>query len=167
MSNIRHKTIIGRAELVRFPELGDILIPAKIDTGADVSSLWASNIQATDTGLTFTLFNKASRYYTAHVVTVPKSQYHMTRIASSFGEKELRYVVKLRIELKGRRIKASFTLSNRSSKLYPILIGRRLLKGKFLVDVEAGEPLKQQEYRRLQRLAEEMQNISQEQENER
>lgn len=164
MTDARHKTIIGRAELVRFTELGDILVPAKIDTGADVSSLWASNIEETEAGLVFALFNRSSRYYTGHVITVPKSQYHMTRIANSFGEKELRYVVKLRIELKGRRIKASFSLSNRSSKLYPILIGRRLLKGKFLVDVEAGEPLKQQEYRRNQELKEAMQNIREENE---
>jgi hypothetical protein len=47
----------------------------------------------------------------------------------------MKYRTKLSIRLKGRRIKANFGLSDRSTHNYPVLIGRKTLHGKFLVDV--------------------------------
>lgn len=138
-------TIIGRAELVHLLDAHTSAIPAKVDTGADISSVWASDVQETESGLTFTLFDSSSSFYNGQVITLPKGEYRLTRIANSFGTKELRYVVKLRVEVKGRIVKTSFSLADRSLKTYPILLGRRLLKGKFLVDVSLGEPLAKRE----------------------
>ncbi len=134
-------TIIGRAEKIRFPDLGGMLVPAKVDTGADISTLWATGVHEVAEGLEFTPFGSGSDHYSAAPVVLPKGKYRLTRIANSFGVKEMRYVVKLRVEVKGRIIRASFSLSNRSTKTYPVLLGRRLLHGKFLVDVAAGSPL--------------------------
>jgi hypothetical protein len=53
----------------------------------------------------------------------------------------MRYVVKLQLKLGGKTIVGTFTLSDRSKKTYPILIGRKLLNRKFLVDVSKGSPL--------------------------
>lgn len=132
---------IGRAEQIRFPDFGDKKIPAKVDTGADMSSVWASDILEQDDHLSFVLFGNGSAYYTGQRILLPKGSYSVTRIANSFGVKELRYVVTLRIALKGRVVRASFSLADRSPKTYPILLGRRLLKGKFVVDVAQGKPL--------------------------
>lgn len=145
-------TPIGRAERVRLPQHGDMLIPAKVDTGADTSSIWASDVREHDGMLEFVLFGKGSQYYTGQTLTVQPSGYRVTTIANSFGHRELRFVVKLPVVLGGRLVRASFTLADRSSKVYPILIGRRLLKNKFVVDVAQGSPLVAEEKAELRRL---------------
>jgi len=129
-----------------------MLIPAKVDTGADTSSIWASDVREHDGMLEFVLFGKGSQYYTGQTLTVPPSAYRVTTIANSFGHRELRFVVKLHVVLGGRLVRASFTLADRSSKVYPILIGRRLLKNKFVVDVAQGSPLIAEEKAELRRL---------------
>lgn len=135
------KSIIGRAVKVAFPELGLKQVPAKIDTGADASSIWASSVVLDGTDLVCVFFGPESTFYTGKQVRFPKGEYSLTRVASSFGHREVRYKVKLSIRIGGKSINATFTLSNRSNKTYPILIGRRLLHGKFLVDVSTGSPL--------------------------
>ncbi len=153
-------TIIGRAEHIQLADYGTAAVPAKVDTGADISSVWASNVTEQAGQLQFTLFGPGSPYYSGHVITLGADDYRQTRIANSFGHKELRYVVKLRITLKGRTIRASFTLANRADKLYPILIGRKLLKNKFLVDVARGQVLHDEEQKRKRKLARELQQIN-------
>ena len=64
--------------------------------------------------------------------------------------------------IKGRTIKATFTLTDRSTKLYPILIGRSTLQGKFLIDVSKGAPLHEEENERQKRLKREMRRIKKE-----
>ena len=51
-------TIIGANEFVK---VNGEMVPAKIDTGADASAIWASNFQITDDHkLQFTLFDEGS-----------------------------------------------------------------------------------------------------------
>lgn len=141
MTSNKPTVIIGRAEHVRFVDFSDQLIPAKIDTGADLSSVWATDIKEEFGTLSFTLFGPNSPYYTGRAIRLGEDEYRLTWISNSFGTRERRYVVKLRVSLEGRRIKASFSLSNRHRKSYPVLIGRKLLKGKFIVDVSKGKIL--------------------------
>ncbi len=143
MSNDAPIAIIGHAEKIDLRDFGLINIPAKIDTGADLSSLWVSSVSEDEAGLHFILFGPESPYYTGIVQHFTKPDYTTTKVANSFGQKELRYKVKLRVTVKDRNIRATFTLSDRSLKKYPILLGRRLLRGKFLVDVADGSPLKE------------------------
>jgi ribosomal protein S6--L-glutamate ligase len=149
-------TTIGRAENVDFPMLGVFDVPAKVDTGAESSSLWASSVEETDDGLKFVLFAKSSKYFTGKHIIVPASSYSLTRVASSFGHSETRYKVRLQVIVHRRKIRATFTLSDRSQMVYPILLGRRLLQGKFLVDVSGGSPLKSEEEERTALLEKEL-----------
>lgn len=156
------KTIIGRGESVNFPSIGLKNIPAKIDTGADSSSIWCSKVKMRDGSLSCVLFAPGSKYYTGDEIVFGASELEVTRVASSFGHKQLRYKVKLPVEIKGRTIRASFTLTDRSTKLYPILIGRSTLQGKFVVDVTKDSPLGKQETARKKRLQSEMKRIKEE-----
>jgi ribosomal protein S6--L-glutamate ligase len=149
-------TVIGRAEKIDLLDFKLSEVPAKVDTGADTSSIWASNIVEKDDGLYFTLFGPGAPNYTGKLQHFTKPDYSLTRVANSFGQKELRYKVKLRINVKGRRIRATFTLSDRSLKTYPILLGRKLLHGKFLVDVADGDPLHAAEQQKAERLERDM-----------
>jgi len=138
-------TVIGRAEQIDLLDFDIPEVTAKVDTGADTSSIWASSIEERKDGLYFVLFGPEHPNYNGKEQRFTKPDYSLTRVANSFGQKELRYKVKLRMKIKNRSIRATFTLSDRSQKTYPILLGRRLLTGKFLVDVSGGSPLKDQE----------------------
>jgi hypothetical protein len=130
------KTVIGHTALIRFLDRAEHWVIAKVDTGADLSSVWASSVREQPDGtLAFILFGPKSHYYSGETIMLPKAEYRKTSIANSFGVKEERYVVKLRVEIQGRIIRATFTLADRSLKAYPVLIGKRALNGKFIVDV--------------------------------
>lgn len=145
-------TVIGRAEQIELVDFGNQVIIAKIDTGADISSIWASDVIEKNGKLSFVLFGEKSPYYTGKVIHLKTPDYRLTRIANSFGTKELRYVVQLRVRIHDRVINAVFSLADRSSKTYPILLGRRLLNRKFLVDVSKGQPLLAEEKSRRRKL---------------
>ena len=148
---------IGTVEVVNLPEYGIDNILAKIDTGADSSAIWASNIIQKDGELSFNLFGATSPYFTGEEIKTKK--YSIVRIKNSFGHTEIRYKVSIKLKMAGKLIKAQITLSNRANNRFPILIGRRTLKGKFLVDVS-----KKNTYAGYQRIlflvAKENQNIS-------
>ncbi|HVC36379.1 MAG TPA: RimK/LysX family protein [Candidatus Dormibacteraeota bacterium] len=130
---------IGQAEEINFPELKLSAIPARIDTGAQTSAIWATVIDEQDGILGFVLFDSDSPYYSG--VMHKTRNYEKRKIVSSIGNIEQRYVVKLLIELKGRKIRASLSLANRSRQVYPMLVGRNVLRGKFVVDVKHGQPI--------------------------
>ena len=130
------RTIIGRTSYARFPA-EKVRVPAKIDTGADSSSIWASELEIDDDGaLSFCLFAQGSPYYSGyrHVSHAYKARF----VRSSNGTAQVRYSVKLTIVLGGRKVRGSFTLADRSNNRYPVLVGCKLLYRKFLVDVARG-----------------------------
>lgn len=124
--------LIGRREFVSFPELDLDSVEAKIDTGAYTSSLHCENItinyENSKAILYFTLQQGISKTYRFPDFTKKK-------IKNSFGEMEERYVIKTLIKIGKKKIRTTISLSNRDNMRYPVLIGRRLLKGKFLIDV--------------------------------
>lgn len=132
-------TPVGRSEKIALPEYNLKGIPARIDTGATVSSIWASSIKETTEGLSFVLFDKKSEYYTGEVIKT--KSYGKRTVQSSMGHSETRYKLQMLMTLHGRRIRATMTLADRSTQTYPVLIGRNVLKNKFIVDVATGKPL--------------------------
>jgi len=57
-----------------------------------------------------------------------------TRIVRSSVGKEVRAVIKARIRIKDKLIKATFNISDRKKMKYDVLIGQNILKMGFLVD---------------------------------
>ncbi len=159
MTAKKQLTVIGRAEKIALLDFGISEVPAKVDTGADTSAIWVSSIEEKEDGLYFVLFSPESPNYTGVMQRFTKPDYSITRVANSFGQKELRYKVKLSIRVKDRTIRATFTLSDRSEKTYPILLGRKLLHGKFLVDVTGGDPLRELEDQKAASLEAELRKI--------
>jgi ribosomal protein S6--L-glutamate ligase len=133
------KIVIGPSEHLGFPELGLKDIPARIDTGARTSTVWASDIREQSGILQFVLFEKESEYYTGEQVTAV--EFGKIIVTPSNGMAEERFVVKLQVQLAGKKIRASFTLANRSTQTYPVLVGRNVLRNKFVVDVATGKDL--------------------------
>jgi len=128
-----NKTIIGRNTRVDFIGLATG-IPAKIDTGADSSAVWASQISIDETGvLSFVLFGETSEFYTGK--TIKTRDFDVAKVRSSSGQTQIRYRTRLVVKIKSRIIKTWFNLSDRSKNRFPVLIGRQTLNNKFLVDV--------------------------------
>lgn len=139
------KTIIGRAETIDFivGESEYVKIPAKIDSGAFSSSVWASNIHEEGNELVFTLLGRGHEQYTGNEIRTKK--YQVVTIENSFGKSEKRYGIMLRVRFCGKKVTTFFTLADRSKKIYPVLIGRKLLKGRYIVDVSLGNPIADEE----------------------
>ncbi len=57
------------------------------------------------------------------------------RIKSSNGQMQERPCIRTDVVMLGRRYKATITLTGRADMKYPMLIGRKYLHGRFLVDV--------------------------------
>jgi len=126
--------VLGSTEYVSVASISRV--PAKIDTGADSSAIWASALDVSKSGvLSFCLFGPSSEFYTGE--RLETRDYRVKVVRSSNGDEEIRYRVELPLTLGGRTIRANFTLADRSKNNFPILIGRRTLKGKFLVDVSS------------------------------
>lgn len=125
--------IIGSKTLVDFLDHGIESVPAKVDTGAYTSSVWATQINENNGVLSFVLFSPNSPWYTGQKIET--SDYTFRKVKNSFGDSETRYQVVLKIRIESKVIKINTTLANRENNRYPILVGLRTLKGKFLVDV--------------------------------
>ena len=131
------KVIIGRTAHIVIPSEGVRSIRVKIDTGADRSSIWASNIAMSDDGeLSFTLFAPESKYYSGTVYRT--KNFEASRVRSAHGGLQVRFRIHLTIILGGKKIRGTFTLADRSKNKYPALIGCKILNKKFLVDVSKG-----------------------------
>ena len=120
------KQIIGRKEQVDFPELGVTKIIAKIDTGAYSNTLHCREIKRKEKKLCFKVMNEKEHRF---------ENFSQKKIKNSFGEAEKRYIIKTKIRIAGRTIKSIISLTDRGNMRYPVLIGRRLLRNKFVVDV--------------------------------
>lgn len=128
-----HKVIIGRSELLTFVGSDAVGVPAKTDTGAYRSAVHASDIVEADGVLSFNLLGEHPVCGAmAHRITA--EEYTKVWVANSFGHREQRYEVKLKVKLGPKVFHARFTLADRSKKIYPILLGRKLLNHRFLVD---------------------------------
>ncbi len=124
--------VIGNS--VKIKVAGIKHVPAKVDTGATISSIWASNIQLTpDNRLEFSLFAPESPLYTGEHLST--DDFKVRNVRNSTGHETIRYMVALSTVIKGKKIRISYTLADRSRNDFPVLIGRRALNGKFLVDV--------------------------------
>ncbi len=125
--------VLGRSDRVDLPDLGLQDIHAKIDTGAYTSSLHCSRAGNVNGELEFILLDEEHPEFTGMPFRV--KQFEQREIRNSFGEAELRYVIKTRIRIHGRLIRAEFSLSNRGNLRFPVLLGRKILRHRFLIDV--------------------------------
>lgn len=126
------KITIGRADIVDLPDMHLFQIKAKIDTGAYTSALHCSKIKLIeDEGIKKIYFELPG----SMIRTFETENFREKIIKNSFGHIQKRYIIRTTIVLFNKRIKAFFSLSNRKNMRYPILIGRKLLKNKFIVDV--------------------------------
>jgi hypothetical protein len=129
--------MIGRREFVDFPELQLFAIEAKIDTGAYTSSIHCKDILLKNINdklvLCFKLLDDTHPEYSEKMHIF--GEYGRKKIKNSFGEMEERFIIKTKIKVGKKLIRTTLSLSDREHMRCPVLIGRRLLKRKFIIDV--------------------------------
>ena len=125
--------ILGRYDRVDLPELGLYNIHAKVDTGAYTSSLHCHMATVTNGVLEFILLDEEHPEFTGLKFTF--SDFEERDIKNSFGEVERRFVITTTLKIYNEDITTEFSLGNRGSLKFPILIGRKILRNRFLIDV--------------------------------
>jgi len=134
------KQIIGRKDKVDFPKMRLYDVDAKIDTGAYTSAIHCHNIKIKEKDgsryVSFNLLDPSHPNYNDRRFRV--LLYAKKRIKNSFGKSEERCIIKTVITLFGEKYDIELSLSDRSKMDYPVLLGRKLLKKGFMVDVSKG-----------------------------
>lgn len=131
----KYPVIIGRAEVIDLVDIA-LGVPSKIDSGAYRSSIHASDIQVVKKDNTEVLKCKLLGHPCSPVARpFETSDFSSLPVKNSTGDVEERFEVKLRIKIGPKIFTTSFTLSDRSNNIYPVLIGRKALLDRFLVDV--------------------------------
>jgi len=128
----KHKTIIGRIDKANFPDLNLNDIAIKIDTGAYTSSIHCKDIQEENGVLKCRFLDKQHPNYNKKLFVF--EEYDTVTVRSSNGLAEKRYGIKSSIKLFGKIYKISLSLSDRKEMRFPVLIGRKFLNNKFVVD---------------------------------
>lgn len=131
-SPLKNKHIIGRSDIADFPKFGLVNVPVKIDSGAYTSTIHCCLITEKNKHLEVVFLDKSKSSYTGEVVVF--NEYAVKKVRSSTGQSQMRYIVKGNIELFGKKYNTEFTLSMRSKMRYPVLLGRKLLNKRFLID---------------------------------
>ena len=133
------KMIIGEVENIRLVP-PNVVLKARIDTGAKTTSIDARNITA---------FERDGKQWVRFVCMDGKKEHTIERkviktvqIKRHGKEPQDRYVVNMRIILGNVSQLIHVNLNDRESYTYPILIGRNFLCDYFLVDVAKKHQLK-------------------------
>jgi hypothetical protein len=125
-------TVAGWIETVAFPDQG-ITLDAKLDTGAGISSLSVTDLER------FKRKGKTWYRFTIHgrdgkSATIEQQTDRTARVSRAEVKDTRRPIVKLKVCVAGQEAVTDFTLTNRSGQGYQVLIGRRFLAGRALVD---------------------------------
>lgn len=131
-----NKKIIGRKDLVSFPGFELEHVPVKIDSGAYSSSMHCESIEIIEFGdkeqLRVVFLDPSISGYTGKEVVF--DSFKVKVVKSSNGIAQERFFVKGTIRLFGETYETVFSLTERTGLRNPILLGRRLLNKRFLID---------------------------------
>ncbi|WBL25548.1 ATP-dependent zinc protease family protein [Zunongwangia sp. HGR-M22] len=126
------KTIIGRFDKADFPILDLEQISVKIDTGAYTSSIHCDEIIEKDEVLHCKFLDDEHESYNGKEFTF--KDYEIIYVRSSNGIIQKRYQIESKIKLFNKVYKISLSLSSRQEMRFPVLLGRKFLSNKFIVD---------------------------------
>jgi hypothetical protein len=130
------KLTIGRVDKADFPELSLSEIDVKIDSGAFTSSIHCANIkEITVDGenlIQFKLLDPEHPFYNNKEFNFKK--YNSKVVKSSNGISEKRFMIQTEIIIFNKKFPIYLTLSERKDMKFPILLGRKFLSKKFVIN---------------------------------
>ena len=126
-------TLAGWREWVQLTDIGVPWVKAKLDTGAETSSIHAHGLEHFERdGVDWVRFRvRPWQRSISDEVTVECPVRDRRRVRSSSGHVEERPVVRMLVVLVGREVTIEVTLSNRDQMGFRMLIGREALRQGF------------------------------------
>ena len=130
---------LGWREWMALPELGIGRIKAKVDTGAKTSCLHAFFVETYgQKGSSRVRFGvHPNQKDTDKALICDAALVDRRMVSDSGGHRERRYVIETDVILGNRRRRFEFTLTNRDSMRFRVLLGRSALAGVYRVDPSA------------------------------
>lgn len=130
------KITIGRIDKADFPELLLSEIDVKIDSGAYTSSIHCSNIKEItinkENYIQFKLLDPEHIFYNNKEFST--KNYASKLVKSSNGISEKRFMIATEIIIFDQVFPIHLTLSERKNMKFPILLGRKFLNKKVVID---------------------------------
>ena len=129
----REKKVVGWKEQVALPDLKIKTVIAKIDTGANLATIDADDIKfVTRNDVKYVKFTVKKRNNTVRNTSAPLAGFK--RIRSSNGDVERRPYIKTDILMDGITKNIELTLTDRGPMDYTMLIGRKALGRRWMVN---------------------------------
>jgi hypothetical protein len=133
VANKKPKRIVGWKENAALPDLNVKNVIAKIDTGANLASIDAADIKIVSRDkVKYVKFKVMKRNNTVRKTSAPLEGYK--RIKSSNGDVERRPYIKTTLLMDGITKKIELTLTDRGPMEYTMLIGRKALGRRWVVN---------------------------------
>ncbi len=127
------KRVVGWKENAALPDLNVKNVIAKVDTGANLASIDASDIKIVSReNVKYVKFKVMKRNNTVRKTSAPLKGYK--RIKSSNGDVERRPYIKTTLLMDGISKKIELTLTDRGPMEYTMLIGRKALGKRWVVN---------------------------------
>ncbi|MBP6625924.1 MAG: ATP-dependent zinc protease [Arenimonas sp.] len=136
---------LGWREWLSLPQLGIVAVRAKVDTGARSSALHVLDQELFQRdGREFVRFLLEPGAPGASAQPAEAAVLDRRRVTDSGGHETERIFIRTRLRLAGLEWSAEVNLTQRRNMLFPMLLGRTALAGRFLVDPASsflqGEP---------------------------
>lgn len=126
---------LGWRERVALPQLGIGLLRAKLDTGARSSSLHVDALESfLHDGVTWLRFSVSLGRRRPRVLLCEAPALDRRVVTDTGGHRTTRWFVRSEVMLAGQRFGIDLNLTDRRHMLFPMLLGRSALLGRFAVD---------------------------------
>jgi hypothetical protein len=130
------RIVLGWRERLALPQLGIDLLRAKLDTGARSSSLHVDTLETFQRDgavwLRFTVSGRHRQQVPAMLCEAPALDRRM--VTDTGGRSAARWFIRTDVLLGGRLFPIDINLTDRRHMLFPMLLGRSALDGRFAVD---------------------------------
>jgi hypothetical protein len=126
---------LGWRERAALPQLGIARLRAKLDTGARSSALHVDALDVFERdGATWLRFDVGLGRRVPRRVVCEAPALGRRVVTDSGGHRGERWFIRSRVALAGRSFEAEIGLADRRGMLFPLLLGRTALDGRFRVD---------------------------------
>jgi hypothetical protein len=144
--------LIGWREWLALPQLSLPTLKAKIDTGARSSSLHVDVVEEFQRdGATWLRFFVATGRRGAVDVRCEAPAFDRRAVTDSGGHVTSRWFIRTAVRLAGVEWDAEINLTNRGNMMFPMLLGRSAIGGRFRVDPQLSYACGRPRRRKLQK----------------